>query len=160
MTHVELPDVVGNRNHFVAIEDYADMLIRSPRSGFSESDRPEIMSILRHMVSSIEWALKTGSERGIEQAAALIVDGKFYEAKKASRKRSGKIEAEKSQIEEANKQRRRDNPTSAEISESMRHIQDNIKYHQKSLDTCHNQIRYLQSRPSFLMSSGSDKANA
>lgn len=156
---MDLPNVVGNRNHFVAIEDYADLLIRS-HSGFTESDRPEVMQLLRQMVHEIADAMSTGAERGISQAAELILDQKYYESKKSRRARSNKAEADRRAEEEVSRQRRRGDPTIAEIGESMRHLNENISYHEKALDACRGQIRYLKTRPAFLMSARTDGANA
>lgn len=154
------PPVVGNRNHFASVRELVDdacfrLCLQFPNLD-AETIREWLTQYSEQMVRSVEWALKTGAERGIEQAAALIVNPDFYECRKRSRKvRSEHRQVQKQQEAREKAEREIAGPDEAKLVHRRLRLESDISLYRRIADQYEKELSLMAIPKNVVASKGS-----
>lgn len=144
-----VPPVVSNRNEFPSALREVEFALSWFAAAFPDFDRqrlPELekwlYNLTRQIAHDLTWALKTGAERGIEQAANLALDPNYYEKKKQRFKRAREQAAVKSAAEKRERlERQVIGPSETELRQKRMRLEYDVAWHRRELERCELELK-------------------
>lgn len=146
-----LPPIVGKRNHFESVQEVVDDATFSICRMFPDWDekatdrfRAWLSEYSVRLLHEIMWALKTGADRGIEQAAALLRDPDYYQ----NRKRRDKLQRERRSEKRREEERQRlekeiAGPTEAELRRKRAMLERQLAYYRERIQETEEELRMM-----------------
>lgn len=132
---MKIQPIVSQRNHFECADDLVENALHLLPNEFKHPNfRVWLVRYTERVIKSTASAFGVAAQRGIEQAAELLCDPKFYETKSKRRAETIKRMKEQRAQQEWERIERTLAPTAEQIEDQIRWRQRQVTYYQGKAD--------------------------
>lgn len=143
---MKIPSVVSQRNHFSPADELVEDSICFLPDQFKHPDfRAWLMRYTETVIKSVASNFGVAAQRGIEQAASLLCDPKFYETRRNRRAENTRKFKEERAKQDWERIERTLTPTVEQIEDAIKWNVRQREYYQGHADKCDAELVRLRS---------------